>query len=101
VTKEDVQALVTLERLARQKADGHFTVLRFTTNWKACLGTATICNGGNLFHPTFYGKRCQHVHDHLIPSFATLTEAVAWAMEAGLSWQDQEAGPEADREVTW
>lgn len=93
MTKEDVQALLTLERAARQRADGHFSVMRFTTNWKAALGTVTICNGGNIAWPMTYGRRCPEVHDHLIPSFPTLHEAVAWALEAGpsSSWQDPEA----------
>jgi len=25
--------------LANEKHDGHFTVMKFTTNWRACFGT--------------------------------------------------------------
>ena len=90
MTKEDVQALVTLEREARQKADGHFTVMRFTTNWKAALGTVTICNGGTIAWPELYGQPCPDAHDKRIPSFPTLREAVEWALETGLDWRDEE-----------
>ena len=94
MTKTDVDALITLESAARQKADGHFTVMRFTTNWKAALGTVTICHGGVLWD----GKSCSSPDDAKVPSFPTLHEAVAWALEAGPSWS-WEAGktdPSAD-----
>jgi hypothetical protein len=35
-----IEALMTcLESCARLHYDGHFTVMRFTTNWRVCFGT--------------------------------------------------------------
>ena len=36
---KDQAALVALERTALSRSDGHFTIMRFTTNWRVCLGT--------------------------------------------------------------
>jgi len=34
------------ERLARECYDGHLTILRFTTGWKAVFGTPDMSRGG-------------------------------------------------------
>ncbi len=42
----DIETLLGLvEVLASQKADGHITVMRFTTEWKATLGTPNLDTG--------------------------------------------------------
>ena len=42
----DLETLIGLsERLAMNKADGHLTVMRFTTGWKVFLGTPNLDNG--------------------------------------------------------
>ena len=37
--KNTLDLLSELEKLAIEKADGHYTLMRFTTNWGCCLGT--------------------------------------------------------------
>ena len=59
-------ALHALREASRKAADGHYTVFRFTTNWKVVLGT--------------------HSADEIresVPEFKTFLEAVAWAVKAG------------------
>ena len=34
-----VKLLKPLEDTANSKTDGHFTIMKFTTKWKCCLGT--------------------------------------------------------------
>jgi hypothetical protein len=34
MTAEDLQLLLRLEAVAKEKFDGHFTIMRFTTNWR-------------------------------------------------------------------
>jgi hypothetical protein len=47
VADMDHETLLTLaERLAAERHDGHLTLLRFTTGWKACLGTPDLEGGG-------------------------------------------------------
>jgi hypothetical protein len=42
----DLETLIGLaENLASQKADGHLTVMRFTTGWKVALGTPNLDDG--------------------------------------------------------
>lgn len=33
-----IDLLNECERIAKEKYDGHFTLMRFTTNWKFCFG---------------------------------------------------------------
>ncbi len=35
------KAIHALEMLAQAKSDGHFTVMKFTTDWAVCLGSIT------------------------------------------------------------
>lgn len=44
-----------LEAMAKEIADGHFTVMRFTTNWRVCFGTPmNRCDICDMFvAPTF------------------------------------------------
>lgn len=35
---ETIELLEKCEHIANQKYDGHFTIMRFTTNWKFCFG---------------------------------------------------------------
>jgi hypothetical protein len=34
------ELMQTLEEIATAEFDGHFTVMKFTTNWRVCFGTA-------------------------------------------------------------
>jgi len=44
--EDDLNILIKkLEDLANSKTDGHFTILKFTTHWKACLGTPNLDTG--------------------------------------------------------
>jgi hypothetical protein len=36
---ETDELMQKLETVANQKFDGHFTVMKFTTNWRVCFGT--------------------------------------------------------------
>lgn len=36
---DDALVMAELERIARERYDGHFSVLRFTTNWRVCFTT--------------------------------------------------------------
>jgi hypothetical protein len=43
----DLNTLLALaERTAVERADGHFTLMRFTTGWKCMLGTPNLDDGG-------------------------------------------------------
>ena len=35
------KAIHALEMLAQEKSDGHFTIMKFTTDWAVCLGSIT------------------------------------------------------------
>jgi hypothetical protein len=39
MTTRDAELMWRLERVARERHDGHFTVMRFTTNWRVMFGT--------------------------------------------------------------
>lgn len=39
MTDNDVKLLNELRRIANEKFDGHFTVMKFTTNWRVGFGT--------------------------------------------------------------
>lgn len=36
---DDVMAMAEINRLAKLYYDGHFSLMRFTTNWRCCFGT--------------------------------------------------------------
>ena len=35
----DAELFVELTRIANEQFDGHFTGMKFTTNWRVCFGT--------------------------------------------------------------
>lgn len=35
----DTELFAELVKVANEKTSGHFTVLKFTTNWRVCFGT--------------------------------------------------------------
>lgn len=39
MTNQDAELMWRLERVARERYDGHFTVMRFTTNWRVMFRT--------------------------------------------------------------
>lgn len=39
MTTEECALFSSAEQIARQKYDGHLTVMRFTTNWRVTFGT--------------------------------------------------------------
>lgn len=43
--KYEIDALELLTRLAEAGADGHFTILKFTTNWRVALKTPNLYTG--------------------------------------------------------
>ena len=59
----NAEALEMITQAAEDRADGHFSIWKFTTNWKASLGTR--------------GPRAHFA----VPAFPTLGEAVSWAIE--------------------
>lgn len=52
--------------VADEHADGHFSIFKFTTNWKVVLDTHSATDIMES-----------------VPAFKTLREAVAWAIKAG------------------
>lgn len=54
--------IARLERQALLRRDGHFTLFRLTTGWKAMLGTMSSDEGW------------------MVPSFPTIGAAVDWAI---------------------
>jgi len=36
---KDIELFEELQRIANEKFDGHFTVMKFTTNWRVGFGT--------------------------------------------------------------
>lgn len=53
MTRDVVALLALAEAQALQVADGHLTILRFTTGWKVALGTPDLLGGdgyGELRH---------------------------------------------------
>jgi len=57
----DLATLLALaERIAVERADGHFTLMRFTTGWKCMLGTPDLDGDGRgevVKLPTFQSAR--------------------------------------------
>lgn len=52
--------MVELEKIAKEEADGHITILKFTTGWKAAFGTPNFDIGEErdkvaklTSHPTY------------------------------------------------
>lgn len=54
-----------VERRARVQSDGHFTLLRFTTHWKAFFGTCDLD-----------GVQSERDWVHELPAFRTLKETL-------------------------
>lgn len=47
----NAELLSRLIQIANEKFDGHFTILKFTGNWRVCFGTAdTAVLDGNVHH---------------------------------------------------
>lgn len=77
-----IQRLRELERLAIRHQDGHLTLMRFTTHWKAFIGTPAI-DLGMPTEPDFSPKGDYgFIRDKVSPG-GTLSEAVAHAVKAG------------------
>lgn len=69
VGTDDLRAVQTLIEASNLMSGGHFVLFGFTTNYKACLGTPITtanCDLDDVYH---------------IPSFETIREAVAWALQ--------------------
>lgn len=64
----------TLEMLAKEKSDGHFTIMKFTTDWAVCLGTVTdgVAGDRNAYDATkndmYHGKTLEEAVCRLIRS---------------------------------
>jgi len=59
--------LAKVEAIAVERYDGHLTVFRFTTHWKAMFGTLEL-----------YGGDCVGSNQvHCLPTFPTLEAALA------------------------
>ena len=68
--EDDLNILIKkLEDLANSKTDGHFMILKFTTHWKACLGTPNLDTGEGR----------EQVWD--LKSYNTLAEAIKGAIK--------------------
>ncbi len=74
----NLETLLSLaEAMALKKADGHLTILRFTTHWKVILGTPDLITGddkvvitGGLKHGGGYGQVLE------LEGYGTLEEAL-------------------------
>lgn len=53
----DLQLLNSVIRYANRKHDGHFTIMKFTTNWRGCFGTTNVREDidNMLMDKTLYG----------------------------------------------
>ena len=43
--ESDLRTLITLAEMKARDHDGHLTIMRFTTEWKAMLGTPNLDTG--------------------------------------------------------
>jgi hypothetical protein len=69
----DLETLVGLaERLAVEEADGHLSIMRFTSGWKVVLQTPDLDTGGGR----------EEVAN--IQSFGTLKEALVYLLTSGM-----------------
>lgn len=70
--KAKANSLVTMlalaEELAKNRKDGHLTIMRFTTHWKATLGTPDLHGGAG------YDEVSR------LRGFPTLSEALAYLL---------------------
>lgn len=85
---EAFNLLGEIEKLAEEKTDGHYTILKFTTCYQGMLGT--ICVDG--------GRRGREELKFL-PSFSTLPELLRWILEEQVSVFDipwSKSGIDAD-----
>ncbi len=55
-----------IEHQAIEKHDGHLTIMRFTSGWKACLGTVDTSDRERLWE---------------MPFFDTAEDAMQWAVD--------------------
>jgi hypothetical protein len=79
------ELMQTLEEIANAEFDGHFTVMKFTTNWRVCFGTVMEANS---FEP---GDK-----DHEMCEGKTFEEAAIAAIRERrnaicITWHDAEA----------
>jgi len=72
---EDIECLFAA--LAKKYTDGHYTILRFTTGYKAGFGIPDIRSGGD------------QIKILSIPTSKTMTEAITFAIIANVNFQDQ------------
>jgi len=64
-----------MEALARGHADGHFTILKFTTGWKCMVGTQDLDNGcRNKIHDL---KNYETFREALIAELRRISKEVA------------------------
>ncbi len=63
--------------LAEQKADGHLTILKFTTGWKVALNTPNLDTRGA-------GRE----EVAMLPAFETLEEALEYLLHEQINFQD-------------
>jgi len=72
-TAEDLQLLLRLEAVAKEKFDGHLTIMRFTTNWRV-----------DFWQPE------DHEQTELMPKGASFREAAIRALATvGIEWLQQ------------
>lgn len=57
--------LLEVRRIAKRETDGHFSIFKFTTEYKACLGTPDLSSGN--------GRK----EVNLLKGYLTLHEALA------------------------
>ena len=69
------------EEIAAIHYEGHFTIFRFTTEWKCAFGTPDLCCGGWADRDPV-GQ---------LPRFLTLGEALEYMIANRLSFDDEES----------
>jgi hypothetical protein len=77
-----------VERVARERYDGHYTVLKFTTHYKACWGTPDLYGGAR--HP----DEAPYWEVHRLAAYPTLEAALAGLLTEGQKLPEPPA-PEA------
>lgn len=70
------QLLEMVEDLACEKSDGHFTLMRFTTGWKAMFQTPDVVSGGCPED----AKGCEYDRIFAIPMEETMGDAIMSAI---------------------
>jgi hypothetical protein len=72
----DEQLLDMVEDTACEKSDGHFTLMRFTTGWKAMFETPDVVSGGLLGDE----RGCEYERIFNIPMEETMGDAIISAI---------------------